>query len=68
MVDQHSTGFISKGLDPKNLEISVMAGKATMKNLKLKSSVLDKLELPIVVKEGLCTSFSYSSSRFFGVS
>lgn len=41
------------GLDPKNLEISVMQGKATMKNLKLKSSILEKLELPVVVKAGL---------------
>jgi len=49
--------LISTGLDPKNLEISVMAGKATMKNLKLKSSILDKLELLVVVKEVCVTVF-----------
>jgi len=40
------------GLDPSNLEISILSGKAVMRNLKLKKTVLDKFNLAITVKEG----------------
>lgn len=46
-------GDYVEGLDSKNLEISLLSGSVELKNLKLKTSSLEKLELPITVKEGL---------------
>jgi len=40
------------GLDPANLEISILSGRAVMRNLKLKKTVLDKFNLAVTVKEG----------------
>jgi len=48
------------GLDPSNLEVSVLRGEATMRNLKLKRSVLEKLKLPVTVKEGFLGKVSLS--------
>ncbi len=45
-------GDYVEGLDSKNLEFSLASGSVELKNLKLKASALEKLELPITVKEG----------------
>lgn len=45
-------GDYVEGLDSKNLEISLLSGSVELKNLKLKTSSLEKLDLPVTVKEG----------------
>lgn len=41
------------GFNPENMEISIIQGSATMRNLKLKKSVLDKFDLPIKITSSL---------------
>lgn len=45
-------GKYVEGLNDSNLKIGVWSGKVQLENLKLKSGVLDKLNLPITVKHG----------------
>jgi hypothetical protein len=48
-------GDYVEGLDSQNLEISLLSGSVELKNLKLKASALEKLDLPVTVKEGTPT-------------
>eukprot|EP00808_Paulinella_micropora_P000973 g79679.t1 len=45
-------GMYIEGLDPEQLQMNVWSGNVDLKNLKLKSSCLDQLHLPIKVKLG----------------
>lgn len=52
-------GDYVEGLDSKNLEISLLSGSVELRNLKLKTSSLEKLDLPVTVKEGAVQFVSY---------
>lgn len=56
----------NKGLDSKNLQVSVSSGNVQLKSLNLKKSALKDLELPIVIKEGLSRFWYCLTSRIFG--
>lgn len=58
-------GDYVEGLDSKNLEISLLSGSVELKNLKLKASTLEKLDLPITVKEGGLNTIPVLTVRFF---
>lgn len=54
------------GFDPANIETQLLKGKATMKNLKLKSSVLEPLHLPFDLKEGVSATSVFNGEGFLG--
>eukprot|EP00808_Paulinella_micropora_P013263 g68077.t1 len=45
-------GMFIEGLDPEQLQMNVWSGEVDLQNLKLKSSCLDQLHLPIKLKAG----------------
>ena len=50
-------GEYVEGLESNHLRISVMSGDVNLKNLRLKSNILDNLNLPVTVHAGsLCDS------------
>ena len=50
-------GEYVEGLESNHLRISVMSGDVNLKNLRLKSNILDNLNLPVTVHAGsLCKS------------
>jgi len=47
-----------EGFDAKNIELSVLSGNATMKNLELKKSALESFNLPVEIKKGYIGNIS----------
>lgn len=66
-------GDYIEDLDKKQLQFSILGGNMELQNLCLKTSALNKLNLPILVKAGahshiVVTSFLYSSQASLGSS
>lgn len=49
-------GDYIEGLDKQQLQISIFGGNVELQNLSLKTSALNKLNLPILVKAGALPS------------
>lgn len=45
-------GDYVEGLQSENLRISLIGGKVSLRNLQLKTRILDELNLPVTVKSG----------------
>jgi vacuolar protein sorting-associated protein 13A/C len=47
-------GDYVEGLQSENLRISLLSGQVSLRNLQLKTKILDDLNLPVTVKSGMC--------------
>ena len=53
-------GEYVEGLDAENLRVGVLSGMLEFKNLKLKRSALDVLDIPVEVSHGCLQSLQVS--------